>query len=528
MKKRLISFLLALTLLLCTSVGFNSAALSPTAEKTFYNAVDNVIDALLKGIISIIPNPGWQKAEEYKSENFYGGFGSYLSSPAQNAKWNLGYSRVSVIPKDVLIGTYCLGGFFNFPNLNVTGVIDDQCFRVIAVNDGSGRGTVIYGVLDGVGISNKDIRTIRALLADFVQDTDIVAINISSTHAHSCIDVQGLGGDLIKAAFGNPLITALGMSKEYYSGRSEAFIQATARKAANAIKEAYRALEPGELYYSSVDVKEYIRDKRTPDVFDTEISTLRFDPDSESSRETWIANLGAHPVSFGSENTEISGDYPYYIEETINSKKNADFMFIQGAQCEITTNRGIVGEFPTNLEQIVAYGHTLGDKIITGTADEERLTPLLNASNTEVLVPVDNYILYLATKAKLVNNTVVRTGWRVDDVRIVTEVGYMEFGGRITAALIPGEFSPELAFGGTLPASEAWNGVDWNHKPMCETVGSDKRLLVFGLANDSIGYILPGNDYGSMLADGHYAETVSGGSQVGDCLVSAFESVYNG
>ena len=51
----------------------------------------------------------------------------------------------------------------------MSGVIDDQAVRVICLDDSSGRGSVVFAVIDCVGISGTDIRRIRERLADFAK-----------------------------------------------------------------------------------------------------------------------------------------------------------------------------------------------------------------------------------------------------------------------------------------------------------------------------------------------------------------------
>jgi hypothetical protein len=60
-----------------------------------------------------------------------------------------------------------------------------------------------------------------------------------------------------------------------------------------------------------------------------------------------------------------------------------------------------------------------------------------------------------------------------------------------------------------------------------------KDLIVFGLANDAVGYILPDNDYCMLFFDDvepfgdHYQETLSFGKSLGSTLVGAFIQLLN-
>ena len=75
-----------------------------------------------------------------------------------------------------------------------------------------------------------------------------------------------------------------------------------------------------------------------------------------------------------------------------------------------------------------------------------------------------------------------------------------------------------------------------NPEPLCDIIG-DKNLLVFGLANDEIGYVLAPNDY--FLSESnpfidqpvdkfgrrHYPETNSVGSDAAYTIADNFKEI---
>ena len=94
---------------------------------------------------------------------FFEGMEDYLTSPAANSVWSLGYGSASLQTGDELDGKHYVGGSLSFPKSKAaTAIYDDQRVRVIAINDGSGRGTLIFAVIDGFGISNTDVRRYAA------------------------------------------------------------------------------------------------------------------------------------------------------------------------------------------------------------------------------------------------------------------------------------------------------------------------------------------------------------------------------
>ena len=76
-----------------------------------------------------------------------------------------------------------------------------------------------------------------------------------------------------------------------------------------------------------------------------------------------------------------------------------------------------------------------------------------------------------------------------------------------------------------------------------DLVGEDKTVLVMGLCNDAIGYIVPDNDYAPFIADSlwntdageklfgephrHYEEMLSAGSKAGSSVIGALNELVN-
>ena len=61
---------------------------------------------------------------------------------------------------------------------------------------------------------------------------------------------------------------------------------------------------------------------------------------------------------------------------------------------------------------------------------------------------------------------------------------------------LPCEIFPELVFGGFLSAEESatGNGGEVNPEILADIV-EDKNIMVCGLANDELGYVVPPNDF---------------------------------
>lgn len=497
--------------------------------KSLYKLADQIIDALVKGINKNIPSVKFEQKENFTSEMFFEGMEDYLSAPASNAVWSLGYGSASLQTGDELDGKHYVGGSLSFPKTKAaTAIYDDQRVRVIAINDGSGRGTLIFAVIDGFGISSTDVRGIRKELADFAKANNIVGINISVLHQHSCVDTFGMNGDLVKMIFTNPALNRInntfGTDYKLLNGQNASFMKHLYDVTVDSVKEAVNSMTTGKMYYSEIEAGEYIRDKREPMVFDSKIHRFRFVPDN-GTKETWLCNMAIHPVGNGAAGTEITGDYPYYIEQEVN-KAGANFIQIQGAELAISSKHDSLNlpEGTPRLESLKIYGTTLGKLIVESNEAETEVAPLLNYRMKEYYVPVTNQILEFAGKLGALTNTVVATDENNNVLEVATELGYLEIGTKLAVAIIPGELEPAIAYGGYLDADHSWTGTDFDYPSLQDIVGTDKELLVFGLMNDQIGYILEDNDYSSILS-GVNEEIVATGNLAGSTTINAFEEL---
>lgn len=499
--------------------------------KSLYNVADQLIDVILKGLNKKIPAVQFEKKENFTSEMFFEGMEDYLSTPAANAVWSLGYGSASLQTGDELDGKHYVGGSLSFPKTKAaTEIYDDQRVRVIAVNDGSGRGTIVFASLDAFGLSYPDVRGIRKELADFAAANNIVGINISVLHQHSCVDTFGMNGDLLKMIFTNPALNVInntfGTDYKLLNGQNESFMEHLYDVTVDSIKQAVNSMTTGKMYYSEIEAGEFIHDKREPMVYDTKVHRFRFVPDN-GTKETWLCNMAIHCVGNGAAGTAITGDYPYYIEQEVN-KAGANYIQIQGAELAITTSHSSldIPEGTPRLESLKIYGTALGKHIVESDAAETEVSPLLNYRMKEYTVPVTNQILAFAGKLGALTNKVVATDDNNTELEVVTELGYLEFGTELAVAVIPGELEPAIAYGGYLDAENSWTGTDFDYTTLQEIVGTDKELLVFGLTNDQIGYILEDNDYSSILS-GVNEEIVATGCSAGSTTINAFEELVD-
>lgn len=510
-----------------------SSTESGSIESYVYMALDKLINVILSFLNQYWPgyDGSWDAAEDYVAEHFYKGEEKFDTDVKENSKWKLGYASDSLIEGlDVMNGEFFLAGSLEpIAGRAPTEILDDQRVRVYALSD-SVSGTVVHAVIDGFGLSRGDVEEIRARLEEFAAVNNIVSLNVSVLHQHSCIDTLGMNVPLAAALILNTGNAATdGKIEDFMVKKNPEFMENLFKKTVNAIKKAVSGMEEGSLYFGTVDIAELIRDKRAPKVYDGNLNRLRFVPDNSESSETWIVQGGIHATSLGAGPETLTGDYPYYMEQVVN-KAGANFVYIQGAELAITTDSTTLNlpEDYTRVEKMIAYGTALGEKIVN-MSDSVKLDPVLNVKHEEVALDVDNGILTLASREGILNAVIVKNGkdaYGNDAYQMITEIGYMELGNKVAAFLTPGELDPVILLGGATTAEDSWSGDSWDYAPLKDYTGCEYNL-VYGLCNDQAGYILTDNEYHSLLCENEEVNIVSrtSGSTITGSFIDLIASV---
>lgn len=543
MKKKFISLIAALlcvTLVFPCNIAFaaetnttsaeETQSLSDKAAKVFYDTLNDVVEFLVKAICTIYPNPqSWKDISEYDSDEigFMAGRENYATEVKDGNRWSLGYASSSLVPDDILSGKYNLGR--DLLNKYAQGVYDDMRIRVSAIDDGSGDGLVVLGAIDALGVTSTDIRTIRkAVLAAFEgTGTKIASINITSTHSHSALDTQGVSTEFFKKLFLGGICNVFGTSVPGLE-TADSFKTYFINKSVEAVIDAVCSMETGELYYTTIDCSEIIKDKRglisKENIPDTAV--LYFTPDSGNA-DTYIADISCHPTSFSANNGLVSSDYIYHLGNYIKSETGANFIMVAGALGQLSRDISVSTDGMDEYEAKGASAKCLGEafgKLILAADDYEKLSPVLNARHKEIFVAPENSILTLACEINLVNNAMFTDGTLCQDVYMATEIGYLEFGNKVAFALFPGELYPEVFWGDDITGNATWDDSEWQYAPLSEAVDSIEIHCV-SLANDAMGYVLTDNNFafmGHIIGDGIADEVLSVGKHAGSFLASNF------
>ncbi len=505
-----------------------TATASSSTEDILNQYLNMFLDKFVQFILSylnlVIPKEDWPSLSEYVPTDFYTGTADFDAQAENDGNWNVGYASASLLEgQDILDGKHYMGGQLVVDKPKVaTGIIDDQRVRTFAISDGS-DGIAVFAVIDGYALCSGDVNSIRALLRDFAVDNNIVSINVSVLHQHSCVDTLGMNGELFLDLFNNTAVHAGLMEGDILSGRNPEFMANLHQVTAQTIKDAVADMKPGTLYYGNVDASDFIHDKREPNVFDPNLNRLRFDPDDQTVKDTWIVSAGIHYVGMGTDSVEVTGDYPYYIDKAVKEKYDANLVLINGAQLAISINNIFAVEGNTRIDNCAAFGVGYADRL-NSISNEEIVSPLLNIRFTKVYFPVSAQVLTLAANVGLFATTVAVN----DDGTyvMISEMGYLEIGDKLAISTAPGEIDPAIVYGGVTAAEDTWTGESWTYPSMQDYIAATgRKLLVWGLMNDEVGYILADNDYRSMFTENE--EINASSDKAGSTAIKAFMAMYD-
>ena len=488
-------------------------------------------------------------------ENFYPGMENFISEPQGDKVWSLGYGKASILPDDFGEKRYAKGAYLPYVYGNEMykdddGNYEDLMARVIVMNDGSGRGNVLFISVDAMGLANSDVRLIRAALKEIAEKNNIVSINVSCTHIHTGIDSQGVWTDPLGCILNNTL------TDNVKYGVPREFIDSLVKGSVEAVKEALNDMTTGKMYYSSIDIEQYLFDRTAPISYDTNLYKLEFVPFNTNKTPTVVATFGCHPESASFDwnqdesdplnfDRKFTADFIWYTEKLMNSA-GFNFIFIQGNVSTVSSSRHFSNDELDGSAHFGAmrYGYEIGYVLLGMTMTEsERITlntmtgdklgveeyknnedytvwydglptvnkvdvkPILNVKSKQFTVQIENNLIALLGKTSVADNLVLKD--MRNNYYTVSEVGYLEIGDNMKVYMSPGETFGELLFGGSgakgfpMPTIREYTGED---------------IIIMDLMNDAAGYVA--NEANYVMAGYQYNELTGGFDSDTWCLIS--------
>ena len=429
------------------------------------------------------------------------------SQSANSPEWHFGFSRRQIPVDETGLDSLFIAGYHN--GVRITGILDLCEARAVWL-DAGGKGILLIGI-DCIAIDSGTVEEIRNALSDI---SGCAGINVYSTHTHAGPDTLGLWGRVGS------------------NGKNAAYMDALKKAAVEAAMEAAANVKAADLHYGKVKTRGMYRDSRTPEVYDEHLYQLRFSAKDGSAGLRFLF-FGAHAESLRGDNTLLSRDYPGRLCDSVQTATGDDAMFFPGAVGGLIMTRLFVND---SAREAVRNMHVTADKLTEYVlsireANERLLSPRLAWSCQTFTVPLDNPV-FMAYRFLGILNSAALPAKSATGLGVQSELGAILLDD-VALALIPGEIFPELVSGGSYGMA---NPSGSNPKPLKEIAGEYgiDELLIVGLANDELGYIIPPSDfllndklpYINRITDptgeDHYEETNSVGPACALCVADAF------
>ena len=420
-------------------------------------------------------------------------------------KWEIGFASDEIsIPESeepLYIAGYKGGR-------EIEGVLDLQKVSAVWL-EVAGKGILLIGV-DCVGLGSDTIKKIRNGLSTFCKNNNCISVNVYSTHTHAGIDTLGLWGPA------------------GVDGKNEDFMNELVDTAITVAKLAHKDKSEGKVYYGETKTEDLLIDSREPVEFDSTLRQFRFVSDSDSKNGVRLFSYSAHAESLRGDNLLVSRDFPGYMCDKVSELSGDDCMFMPGAIGGLIMTKELLEPFSAlaNMEQT---GELLAG-LAMGISNEVEVSAEIGLESTTLWLPLDNNVfLYYRFLGILGNN--IREGIGKTGYDLQTEIGVLRLGD-YTLVLMPGEIFPELVSG---------EGLDESDPIALEKLAKNyglKNLIIIGLCNDEIGYIVPPSNYlinpdspylegiEDETGENHYEETNSVGEDTAVCLAEAFDALF--
>lgn len=428
---------------------------------------------------------------------------------AEEPKWHMGFGKCEIIPNPESSEPLYIAGYNQA--MEISGVLDYCQARAVWIDNG-GKGVLLIGI-DCIALDSGTVDEIRSRLQDI---PNAAHINVYSTHTHAGPDTLGLWGGTGK------------------NGKNNDYMKALADAAEQAARTAAAGIKEGDMFFGKIRTVNMYRDSRTPEVYDDNLYHIRFEPHDKSGGIRMLF-YGAHAESLRGANSLLSRDYPGMLVDGVYEKTGDDAIFMPGAIGGLIMTKEFVEDTTTDaVRNLEITSEKLIDYALSITPDREtRLSPEMRFVSESFSVPLDNPVFVTYKFLGILNNRAEK-GTGATGYNVLTELCLLKLGD-ILITLIPGEIFPELVLGGMF-ARTVKDAV--NPRPLKDIAaeyGYDSLLLI-GLANDELGYIVPPSDFllneklpyiertRDSRGEDHYEETNSVGPECAVKIAEAFEN----
>lgn len=315
---------------------------------------------------------------------------------------------------------------------------------------------------DIFGMLRVDLRYMRQVLAEKGHPNVIVGLS----HTHAAPDTIGVYG-----FFPN----------EYVKSVKKALHDSVIQAAAAAKPTAQVKFVSVDLPLDGARVMGMTRNCRNPGVVNPQLAVITFH-DADDKLLGTVVNHACHPETLNSDKYKLfSADWVGPFREAVDKELGGTTVFLNGALGGMVTGDS-PGRRPQDIELM---GNVLARYVL-------KYAKLAQPTSEHTLKVVHRPLQVFPTNLKLKTLAAVKGGKdMLVEGRIPTELNYIRLGSA-EFITVPGELFPEIGF------------------DIQARMTGYPRMIV-GLANDELGYIVPGYDFN----DQRYEESMSVGAAMG-------------
>jgi hypothetical protein len=377
-----------------------------------------------------------------------------------------------------------MGGFD--ANRPAKGVNDPLWARAIAFRHGGV--TLVLVSIDSVGLTHERFIALRKAVAAARRDVTYVAG--STTHTHQGPDTMGIWSFV-------PLV-----------GRfDDAYVAHVLAQTRDAVLEAVGRLQPANAIVATepIEPEGHVHDSRMPKVYDRHLNAARFVAPGSGETIATLVSWGNHPEAMGEANSLLSSDYVHYWREGIErglpgrngiAGLGGTAIFVVGPIGGLMTPIGLAvrdREGVVHREDGIAKARALGETMAmrtirllgSGRAKRDPDRTLAGVVKT-IFVPV------AGTYRIPIMLGLIHPGWYGGSAK--SEVSALRVGS-VEMLTLPGEVYPEIVDGGVESPAGADHPGPPVEVPPLRTQMRGAVNMVFNLANDEVGYIIPRTEW---------------------------------
>jgi hypothetical protein len=441
--------------------------------------------------------------------------------PAWTDQLEVGFAQAEITPELRDDAPVWLAGYF--PGRAATGVHDPLFARCVVLQCGEKK--IAWVSVDLIGLQFPAVQQLRKRLTDFHY------VLVASTHNHEGPDVIGVWGRTF-----------------LHRGANDEYLGLVVTRMEQAVRLAEKRLRTVRASFGVATDESLLRDNRQPIVKDGVLRTLRFLDPEDTTTVGLVVQWNCHPEAMGAGNTLVTADFPAATIAALQRHHRCPVVYFSGAigglmappADRVRDERGELlkeGDF----EYVRRYGEEIANlaERALESARPISLTPFV-VSAAPVGIPTTNELYRWARLLGIVrrdayawNGAGAALGEPLREVQshgvaaIETEVACLRLG-ELYILAVPGELYPELVDGKVEnPPQPGADFPDAPPEPSVQEIVPSDLWMLFGLANDEIGYIMPQRQwdrrppYAYRRTSPQYGEINSCGPDVAPLIMAA-------